>query len=186
MTKKEKIMEAAIRLFCSLGFQNTSTTKITKEAGVGTGTLFLYFKSKDQLVNDLYLEIKKEMQVYHHVFSNSNLAFKDQLNTFWVEVVHWGLANPDKFKFLMQFKNSPYLTRITMDEVSEDHKFVAEVMQKAIADGLIINQPFEFLMALFTSQFLSIIQYLTLQNNDQQEALIQTSFEILWNGIKKN
>lgn len=179
-------MQAAIRLFCSLGFQNTSTTKITKEAGVGTGTLFLYFKSKDELVNALYLKIKKEMQDYNRVFGESNLSFKKQLNRFWVDVVLWGLNNPEKFKFMMQFKNSPYLSKFTMEEVSEEHQFVQDVMIKAMADGVIINQPFDFLMTLFTSQFSSIIQYLTAEKRKEPDQLIQTSFDVLWNGIKKN
>lgn len=186
MTKKEKIMQSAIRLFCSLGFQNTSTTKITKDAGVGTGTLFLYFKSKDELVNQLYLEIKKEMQVYHQIFSRPSLSFKEQLNAFWVNVVQWGLDNPDKFKFMMQFKNSPYISKFTMDEVTEDHQFVQNVMMQAMAEGEIIDQPFDFLMTLFTSQFSSIIQYLTIEKRTNQDHLIQVSFDVLWNGIKKS
>lgn len=178
-------MRSALRLFCALGFQQTSTTKITKDAGVGTGTLFLYFKSKDELVNTLYLEIKKEMQVHHQVFADKSLAFREQLNIFWHGVVGWGLTNPNKFKFMMQFKNSPYLSQLTIEEVAEEHQFVKEVIAQAINEGLIINQPFDYLMTLFSSQFSAIIQYLDTSSMGRSDKLIQTSFEVLWNGIKK-
>lgn len=185
MTKKEKIIEAAIRLFCSLGFQNTSTTKITKEAGVGTGTLFLYFKSKDELVNSIYMEIKREMMDYHKVFAYESLPFKDQLQEFWSNIVNWGVSNPDKFKFMMQFKNSPYISQLTVQEIQEEHRYVEDVMNQAIVEGVIIDQPFEFLITVFTSQFNAIIQYLNTQERAAYQDMIQTSFEVLWNGIKK-
>ncbi|MEP2023845.1 MAG: TetR/AcrR family transcriptional regulator [Reichenbachiella sp.] len=186
MSKKEKIIRSAIHLFCSLGFQNTSTTKITKEAGVGTGTLFLYFKSKDELVNSIYKEIKREMMVFHQVFADNSLSFQDQLNAFWVDVVNWGVKNPDKFKFLMQFKNSPYISQITVQELQEEHRFVEMVMNRAIQEKIIIDQPFEFLITVFTSQFSAIIQYLTTQDLGSHDELIRASFDVLWNGIKNN
>ncbi|SMD32509.1 transcriptional regulator, TetR family [Reichenbachiella faecimaris] len=185
MTKREKIIHSAIQLFCSLGFQNTSTTKITKDAGVGTGTLFLYFKSKDELVNSIYMEIKREMMAFHLVFADQALSFKDQLNGFWVDVVSWGISNPDKFKFMMQFKNSPYISQLTVQELQEEHQFVEGVMKQAAKDGVIIDQPFEFLITVFTSQFNAIIQYLSTQDGRIHQEMIQTSFDVLWNGIKK-
>ena len=185
MTKKEKIMRSAIKLFCSLGFQNTSTTKITKEAGVGTGTLFLYFKSKDELVNALYADVKREMMEFHPVFSDQTYSFKQQLNLFWQHIVEWGVQNPEKFKFMMQFKNSPYISQLTVQELQEENQFVEKVMNQAINDGILIDQPFEFLISIFTSQFSAIIQYLSTQEANEHEQMIQIAFDVLWNGIKK-
>lgn len=178
-------MQSAIKLFCSLGFQNTSTTKITKDAKVGTGTLFLYFKSKDELVNALYLKVKREMQVFHEIFFDESLSFREQMRTFWFNTVDWGLKNPLKFKFMMQFKNSPYISKLTKDELYEEQQHVFKVLMQAIEQGVIIDQPIEFLAAVFTGQFTSIIQHLSIQKSDNQEELIAASFEVLWNGIKK-
>ncbi|MDW3209888.1 MAG: TetR/AcrR family transcriptional regulator [Reichenbachiella sp.] len=185
MTKKEKIMRSAIKLFCSLGFQNTSTTKITKDAGVGTGTLFLYFKSKDELVNALYADVKREIMEFHHVFADQSYPFKQQLNLFWQHIVTWGVQNPVRFKFMMQFKNSPYISQLTVQELQEENQFVEKVMNQAIKDGILIDQPFEFLISIFTCQFSAIIQYLSTQEANEHERMIQISFDVLWNGIKK-
>lgn len=185
MTKREKIIDAAITLFGELGFQGTSTTKITKLAGVGTGTLFLYFESKDELVNMIYVEIKNEMKDYYSIFEDLELSFHDQLNLFWRQMVIWGLNNPEKFHFTMQYKNSSYITQQTTDEVGDTMKNVHAVMMKAVRDKIIINQPFEFLMTIFSSQFNSIIQYMNTYKPANKENLIQASFEVLWNGIKR-
>ena len=51
----------ALRLFTRYGVDATPTSRISKEAGVSTGTLFHYFPDKDNLVGALYISIKKEM-----------------------------------------------------------------------------------------------------------------------------
>lgn len=50
MDKRKAIMEAALKLFTERGFHGTTTTQISKEAGVATGTLFNYFPTKEDLI----------------------------------------------------------------------------------------------------------------------------------------
>ena len=52
--KKTAIMNTALKLFTERGFHGTSTAQISKELGVGTGTLFNYFPTKEELINSLY------------------------------------------------------------------------------------------------------------------------------------
>jgi len=58
--KRQRIFEAALKLFVENGIDNTTTSLISKEAGVATGTLYLYFKNKTDLINELYLSSKQE------------------------------------------------------------------------------------------------------------------------------
>src|SRR5690349_14115596 len=48
--KLERIREAARELFASKGFAETTTREIAERAGVGTGTLFLYARTKEELL----------------------------------------------------------------------------------------------------------------------------------------
>ena len=50
LDKPEKILSTALKLFVAYGFHGTPTSKIASEAGVSNGTLFHYFKTKDELV----------------------------------------------------------------------------------------------------------------------------------------
>ena len=44
--KREKVLNAALKLFTERGIDSTSTASIAKEAGVGTGTVFHHFENK--------------------------------------------------------------------------------------------------------------------------------------------
>ncbi|WP_181389484.1 TetR/AcrR family transcriptional regulator [Pseudoprimorskyibacter insulae] len=47
------ILDAALKVFVKSGFQAATIAEIAKEAGLGKGTLYLYFKNKDALVDAL-------------------------------------------------------------------------------------------------------------------------------------
>ena len=60
--KRQTILRAAIQLFAEEGL-NAPTARIAKLAGVAEGTVFTYFTNKDELLNQLYLELKHGLQV---------------------------------------------------------------------------------------------------------------------------
>lgn len=54
MTKKEKILEAALELFREQGFEGTSMRDVAQRAGVATGLAYYYFESKEAIVLAFY------------------------------------------------------------------------------------------------------------------------------------
>jgi TetR/AcrR family fatty acid metabolism transcriptional regulator len=54
--KHERIIDAAIKVFAKKGFFNAKISEIAKEANVADGTIYLYFKSKDDILIHLFEE----------------------------------------------------------------------------------------------------------------------------------
>ncbi|HVK72476.1 MAG TPA: TetR/AcrR family transcriptional regulator [Kofleriaceae bacterium] len=52
--KRERILDAAERVFALRGFFTAKVADIAREAGVADGTIYLYFKSKDDLLISLF------------------------------------------------------------------------------------------------------------------------------------
>ena len=57
---KNNIFEVAGRLFKEKGYDNTTVDEITKEAGIGKGTFFNYFPTKEALLQD-FIRQKEEL-----------------------------------------------------------------------------------------------------------------------------
>lgn len=51
---RQRLIRAALELFTSRGYHDTTTAQIAKKAGVAEGTIYRHFTSKQQLVNELY------------------------------------------------------------------------------------------------------------------------------------
>lgn len=54
--KRERILDAAVRVFASKSFHTATVAEIAREAGVADGTIYLYFKNKDDLLICLFEE----------------------------------------------------------------------------------------------------------------------------------
>jgi TetR/AcrR family fatty acid metabolism transcriptional regulator len=52
--KRERILDAAVRVLAKKGFHSTRISEVAKAAGVADGTIYLYFKSKDKLLVSLF------------------------------------------------------------------------------------------------------------------------------------
>jgi TetR/AcrR family fatty acid metabolism transcriptional regulator len=52
--KRERILEGALRAFAKKGFYNTRISEVASEAGVADGTIYLYFKNKDDVLISLF------------------------------------------------------------------------------------------------------------------------------------
>ncbi|HEX7840378.1 MAG TPA: helix-turn-helix domain-containing protein, partial [Kofleriaceae bacterium] len=59
--KRERILLAAERIFARHGFFAARVSEIAKEAGVADGTIYLYFKSKDDLLISLFENRMKQV-----------------------------------------------------------------------------------------------------------------------------
>jgi len=56
LDKRRMILDAAIRVFARQGFHHCRVSDIADEAGVAYGLVYHYFKSKDQVLNELFTE----------------------------------------------------------------------------------------------------------------------------------
>ena len=52
--KPQAIIDAAIRVFARSGYYNSRVSDIAREAGIASGTIYLYFKTKDDILVTLF------------------------------------------------------------------------------------------------------------------------------------
>lgn len=58
--KREAILRAAITVFASKGYFNSKVADIASQAGIADGTVYLYFKSKDEILRSIFDEAMVE------------------------------------------------------------------------------------------------------------------------------
>jgi TetR/AcrR family fatty acid metabolism transcriptional regulator len=58
--KREAILKAAIRIFAERGFFNAQVADVARAAGIAAGTVYLYFKSKDDLLVSIFDRTMRE------------------------------------------------------------------------------------------------------------------------------
>jgi AcrR family transcriptional regulator len=182
MDKKTAILNTALKLFIENGFHGTATAKIAKDAGVANGTMFLYFPTKDQLIQELYLDIKEQLN--HALFAEYNdlRTLKDRFHHIFQASVHWALVNVDGFKYIQMVHNSPYINQIDEGTL---HKYInthLQLIEEATKQNIFKNYPADFLFSLTSNHIFGLNQYLSKGNftQTQQEEFIKEAFDLLW------
>ena len=56
VSRRNKILEVAKRLFAAKGFDGTSIRTIAKESGLSVAGMFHYFSSKEEILNEIIIE----------------------------------------------------------------------------------------------------------------------------------
>ena len=105
--KRRAICDAAIRLINENGFADTSMSKIAKAANVSPATIYVYFKNKEELLNQIYLFAKEEMSAALLKGVNGSLSAEKAFHIIWHNFYRYAMENSVRFAFTEQFANSP-------------------------------------------------------------------------------
>lgn len=59
---RRKLLDAAEKVFADLGYPAASIVKITEEAGCGLGTFYLYFEGKQEIFNEVVMDLNRRVR----------------------------------------------------------------------------------------------------------------------------
>lgn len=183
--KQEAILETALALFTERGFAGTPTSLISKEAGVATGTLFFYFKTKEDLIDTLYRRVKSEAAQEMGRGLDAEKTAKDKFRRLGKNAARWGIKNPAKLKFMEQFAHSPFVSTSAHEEGMSNFLFLEDLVRQGIRDGEIRNVEPAGLFCLMASALSGMIAH-ALSTNDrkERERIIEDGLDFIWFGMK--
>jgi AcrR family transcriptional regulator len=179
--KRNAIMAAAIRVIAAQGLAAPTAT-IAREAGVANGSLFNYFETKADLVNQLYLELKLEVMAAALDGLPTRGALREQAFHVWHGWMQWAVANPDKRRALALLGVSDEITPAYREKGHQAGAGIAQILERARANGPLRDQPMPFFMALAESLSCATMDYM-IEHPDQAEQHSRAGFEALWRAM---
>jgi AcrR family transcriptional regulator len=179
--KRKAILDATLRVFAERGI-TAPTSAISRAAGVAEGSLFTYFKTKNELMRELYLELRKEFSRTLGDFPHGADA-RTRLRYIWDKYLELGGAHPEQLKVLSQLRASGRMYR-----EGEGPLFAIDELLNAAGEVTLSNRlrnaPPEFLFLLLRAQAEATIEYIN-AHPDRGPACRDFGFEMLWAGLSK-
>jgi AcrR family transcriptional regulator len=119
---RQRLLDAAEQVFGDIGYVDASIVKITEAAGVGQGTFYLYFASKqeifDELVRDLNRRVRHAMK---EASSKGETRLESELLGFGA-YFHFTTEHPALYRIIRQAEFvSPAMLRYHYDKLSEGY-----------------------------------------------------------------
>ncbi len=106
--KRTSIMLAAMELIAEQGFHGTPTSQIAGKAGVGVGTIYRYFKDKDELIEAIHEKVHLAFTATFAESYDPQLPVRENYLRIFTALTHLFIANPFEIKFMEQYYQSPY------------------------------------------------------------------------------
>ncbi|WP_048153090.1 TetR/AcrR family transcriptional regulator [Methanolacinia paynteri] len=177
-------MEAAIELFSSQGFHATPTKQISDRAGVSAGTLFRYFRTKEDLIDALYFNIYQTISDVVEEAILSQISIEEQIKNAKRQALHWMFENPKKTLFFEHFTSSPNITKKAKEEALDGFTALDGLYKNAVSKGIIKEMEREVFLADFWYPNFMLINLYTIGRlqNDVGE-IIEQSVSSMWSGI---
>ena len=115
--KRQGIIQAALELIAEQGFHATPMAQIASHAGVGVGSVYRYFKDRDDLIHAIHEDYTAKVGVALVEGYDPREAKKEQFFSLIALLANFYISNPLQLKFVDQYYNSPYGVAKKREEV---------------------------------------------------------------------
>lgn len=179
--KKKAIFESTLALVRKYGFHGTPMSMIAKESGVATGTIYHYFTSKEQLLNELYVYVKGLTIQYVESRIGKDLNYKEEFFCTWRLLYQYYARNSSILLFYEQYVNSPY------NSEKRPHNFQGkffEFLERGRQGGELKDVKTEVLVALFVGSAIATAKLRAYGCISFSEDDLNQTLDMLWIAMK--
>lgn len=179
--KKLALLDAATVAIARAGI-GASTAQIARGAGVAEGTLFRYFATKDDLLNALYLHLKRGLLENMLAGLDGSAPPKEQLRYTWNSYIDWGITHSQANSAIRQMAVSEKITEETQRQVTALFPELHKLCDLRIRPGF-RNGPYR---AFGDSLFLALAETtMTFAAREPSRAAEykETGFETMWRAL---
>lgn len=184
--KRNEILNAALEIISEQGFHKAPMSMIAKKAGVGAGTIYIYFENKDALINEIYLELEKKMKQTIEERYPASQPVRERFMHIWISILRYAIHNPLHFRYIEQYHNSPYgaLKRNRVLSREEDSSVFMDLMKEGIANHTVKDLPIAMILALAFGPMVFLARDHTLGLIKLEDAHIVQAAAACWEAIE--
>ena len=184
--KHEKIIQAVFTATGTHGLAGVNIAGISSAAGVGTGTIYTYFKNKEEVVQSAYSSVEDKMT--QQMYENFDIQdpVKQSLKKIYINMLNYRLKNYNETLFIDQYIQSNYIQlnfSKQMSEFEQQNKPLYDLLKKGQDEGIIKVQSPIILISFFDGAVRSCSNGIVQKLFPLTQQIIDDCFDFMWKGI---
>ena len=182
--KFESIARATYALVERSGLSGLTMAEIAKTAGIATGTLYLYYPSKEDLIKSLYEQAKTATAQRLSEGYEPSASYRSRFRRVWINLIKNRVEHFQEAVLQEQYYNSPWFaeesrvlsTRLMASWIA----FIEEGKEKEILK----NVPTPLLGAAIMGSAREVANLVRSETIVLDDATINAAFGLCWDGVK--
>lgn len=140
--KELRLRKCALKMIAKDGLEQFSIQKLAKKASVSPGTIYIYFKDKDDLILKICEEQMNKMTETSLEGFSPDMSFNEGMKIQWINRARYGLKYQDEVLFMEQIKHSSHHSK-TVKASEIFRKSMHDFVSNAIKNGELVKVPVE-------------------------------------------
>jgi AcrR family transcriptional regulator len=182
--KLRAIAEATFTLVEQTGLSGLTMATIAREAGLATGTLYVYFKSKEELMVALYEQAKTTTTASLMHGDDPKAPFESRFRRMWMNLLEHRLTHYAQAVFVEQYYNSPWFSEESRHLSARLIKDWIDLFETAKAQRILKDVPTVLLINSFGGSVRETANLLRSGALARTDANLAIAFGLCWDGIK--
>ncbi len=195
--RRQEILHAARKVFSNKGYHSATIEEIALEAELSPGTLYLYFKNKEELHTFLSIEILKRLADEIQKVVSQDISVEDKMEKFCDVFIDIYDYDSNILINLFHLQSGETLKNLSEDVLKQiktysimAHGAIADVVKQGINQGIFIDEHPAALADIFWASYCGIVLWVDskrLLNGEKDfvKPTLKTAFKIIGNGMKK-
>jgi TetR/AcrR family transcriptional repressor of multidrug resistance operon len=185
--KEKLILETALRLIMRTGLSGLKMSDLAKEAGVATGTVYIYFDDKPALIQRLYAYLlrKSLSDLKAGISGTDPLRVKIQKVT--RNYLDENLLHPEYTAFFEQYFRSPYF--VDSETIRAEENSVMQPIYDLVVEGqqqtIIKEANPDLLVTLVCGMLDELARQAHFTQQPISEQDWELTFSVIWDGVKR-
>ncbi|WP_251358942.1 TetR/AcrR family transcriptional regulator [Kangiella sp. TOML190] len=183
MSKQQIIIDTALRLFVERGIQSTSMSLLAKEANIAAGSIYNYFESKKELINELFIYAKSLELDYIAKHYDKSKPIKQRFRHLYGCSIDYMLGNQLPFKFFENYHFSPIITDESHEQLKELFTDLIEFYEDAKEMGMVKPLDPKMLHLQAYGGIARMIHWIIRHNHPFHQSDTEQILDIAWDAI---
>ncbi|MFH6991220.1 TetR/AcrR family transcriptional regulator [Flavobacterium sp. FlaQc-48] len=184
--KREKILKSVLVLTGKQGLASVTISGISKTAGIAVGTLYIYFKNKEEVVQLAYAAVEDKMTRAMYRDFDINVPIKQSLKQIYINMLNYRLNNYGETVFIDQYQQSGYIQLNFSKQLAEyerQNKPLYNLLEKGQKEEIIKALDAIILISFFDGAVRSCSTGIIQKLFPLSQQLIDDNFDMIWKGM---
>lgn len=183
--KIEKTFASALVIIGQKGIVGLKMQELAKAAGMATGTLYIYFKDKNELMNLMYLHYTKQMQ--RNIWSEqaSIASYPERFRQKWYNYLRFVELFPAEMVFLEQYHRSPFANENTLAESDNLLQPLVDIIEEGQQQGYLQQMPPNLILAFVCGSVQELVAKSADGSLPPVTNMTHFAWEMTWKAISK-
>jgi AcrR family transcriptional regulator len=181
--KVELIYKATLGLVKEYGLSGITMSMIAREAKLATGTVYLYFKNKEELIVKLFEVCASAYIKVYFVDVDPENDYKTNFRTIWMNIASHNIRYFDQLIFLEQCFHSPFIPEDIRVLTKEKFKPWYNFIEKGKKDKVIKDLETVWLLTYVRGTIREMVKHSNYSGKKITPAMMEKMFQLCWDGI---